>query len=273
MGNAEPSWHQRRPYGFSKGGYGKAQLKLQAYRRPSTASGRLSSAPTALHQQSSPRALVADRSEYWGNHGRRHSNNDDESIGAGTTPRNNSLKRPQGAQGLRARGRPSSAGYYRASPPGAASPAVSVVEACTRNHAGIVRGGGRDGRAAPPPTPPPRDCSSQGFERTRRPCHRSTTYTTVVRRRRERRGAVSPLLATISVIPVSDRTVSAIFHRGEVTGSLVLVVVAGAGLLSLRYPTGVEQAALRRERGGVPPKKVESLKRKGRRRSKPPPPP
>ncbi|CAM9271883.1 unnamed protein product, partial [Hapterophycus canaliculatus] len=168
MGNAEPSWHQRRPYGFSKSGYGKAQCKLRAYRRPSTASGRLSSAPTAFHRQLSPKAFASDRSEYWGNHGGGGQNsridNNHDRFKAGATLRPNFFQRPQGAQGLRTRDRPSSAGYYRASSPGSAAPAPSAVEICTRNRAGIVRGGGRDGRAAPPPTPPSHDYSSQRFE-------------------------------------------------------------------------------------------------------------
>ena len=72
-----------------------------------------------------------------------------------------SSRRPQGPRGYRVRERSLSAGYrpvsspsYRSCPT-AAAPTTAAVESCTRDRAGIVRGGGRDGRAAPPPTPPP----------------------------------------------------------------------------------------------------------------------
>lgn len=162
---AKPCTPQRRPYGFSRCGYGKVQARAHAYRRPSTASGRLSSQAAATYHRPAPPKLAANRSEYWGT-GSNSSNNNthrnsDVSRGGHQRPQRFS-RQPQGPHGPRGRERPLSAGCHPASSPSSRAPtsiaacgATAAVETCTRNRAGIVRGGGRDGRAAPPPTPPP----------------------------------------------------------------------------------------------------------------------
>lgn len=150
---------QRRPYGFFRCGYRKVQARSHAHRRPSTASGRLTAAPmVAYHRPSPPRALAVDKSKYSGAHGSMVDNvydYDNNCSRAGSTTRG--IYRPDGARSRRVRERPMSAGCYRpASPSVRTSVGFSsiAVETCTRNPAGIVRGGGRDGRAAPPATPP-----------------------------------------------------------------------------------------------------------------------
>lgn len=134
------------------------QARVHAYRRPSTASGRLSSqAATTYHRPAPPNKLAPGRSEYRGagSHSNNAHSNSDVSRGG-----------YQGQQrfsrGLRVRERPLSAGCHPVSSLSsrvptsiAAGGTTTAVETCTRSRAGIVRGGGRDGRAAPPPTPPP----------------------------------------------------------------------------------------------------------------------
>lgn len=142
------------------------QARSHAYRRPSTASGRLSSeAAATYHRPSPPKALAANRSEYWGTHASVE-NHDHRSQGYQQQQQYVS-RRPQRGRGVRVRERPLSAGCHPTSSPSGrsstigAATATIAVEACTRNRAGIVRGGGREGRAAPPPTPPsPRSSSS-----------------------------------------------------------------------------------------------------------------
>lgn len=149
---------QRRPYGFFRCGYRKVQARSHAHRRPSTASGRLTAAPmVAYHRPSPPRALAVDKSKHSGAHGSMV----DNVYGYGNNSRAGSITRgiyrPDGARSCRIRERPMSAGCYRPASPSARTSvgfSSAAVETCTRNPAGIVRGGGRDGRAAPPATPP-----------------------------------------------------------------------------------------------------------------------
>lgn len=144
------------------------QARSHAYRRPSTASGRLSTAaaPT-YHRPSPPQALAANRSEYWGTHGSvENSNPTSQGYHKQQQQQQYVSRRPQGGRRIRVRERPLSAGCHPTSLTSARSPNLGAatttiaVKACTRNRAGIVRGGGREGRAAPPPTPPsPRSSS------------------------------------------------------------------------------------------------------------------
>lgn len=151
------------------------QARSHAYRRPSTASGRLSSAAAATyHRPSPPRALAANRSEYWGIHGSVDNNNISQGFNHHHDDQNNS-RRPQGGRGFRRGERPSSAGCYPTSSPcnqpatnGSTTTSITV-KACTRNRAGIVSVGGRNGRATPPPTPPSLDSSPSSHVATTPP--------------------------------------------------------------------------------------------------------
>lgn len=108
------------------------------------------------YQRPAPPELAANRSEYWGtgsNSNNCRSNND---VSRRSYREQECFPhQPQGPRGLRVRERPQSAGCHPVSPPSSRAPTNIAVQSCTRNRAGIVRGGGRDGRAAPPPTPPP----------------------------------------------------------------------------------------------------------------------
>lgn len=136
---------------------------MQAYRRPSTASGRLSSQAATTYHRPAPPKLAANRSEYWGAGSNNSNKGDSNSVSRGGYQRQQRFARqPPGSHGFLVRERPLSAGCHPSTSSSSRAPAniaaggtTTAVETCTRNRAGIVRSGGRDGRAAPPPTPPP----------------------------------------------------------------------------------------------------------------------
>ena len=159
---------QRRPFGFSRSGWSKAQARLHASRRPATASARLSSVTPKP-----PNALIARPTEYWGPEssditGDENTDVDKDKDEGGRISRAHATQRSTpyvpGARGPKHCTRPLSAGCRR-SPP--LTPTVldatgegigrisAAVGACTRHPAGIVRGGGRCERSARPPTPRP----------------------------------------------------------------------------------------------------------------------
>lgn len=158
---------QRRPFGFSRPGSNKSQAWRQVFRRPFTASGRLSSA-----KPQPPDSIGGSRTEYRGSQHRQIGDQNTGDLDGGSTPV--SIDRIPCA--LEARGpdyrptRPYSAGCHSSLPfmPTVADPSPPTeknipsaeVVACTRDPAGIVRGGGRGGRSAPPPTPPPKSPST-----------------------------------------------------------------------------------------------------------------
>lgn len=152
---------QRRPFGFTRPRSNKAQVWRQAFRRRFTASGRLSS-----EKPQPPDSIGGSRTEYRGSQHRQIGDQNAGDLDGGSTP----VSIDKTPCAFAARGpeyrfkRPYSAGCHSSLPftftvadsssPTETNILSAAVDACTRDPAGIVRGGGRGGRSALPPTPP-----------------------------------------------------------------------------------------------------------------------
>lgn len=158
---------QRRPFGFSRPGGNKEQAWRQAFRRPCTASGRLSSV-----KPQPPDSNGGSRTKYRGFQRRQIGDQNAGDLDGGSPPV--TIDRIPCALGVRGPEyrptSPYSAGCHGSlpftftfagpSPPTEKNISSAAVVACTRDPAGIVRGGGRGGRSAPPTKPPPKSPST-----------------------------------------------------------------------------------------------------------------